>query len=153
MYHVLKLNKHTEKKKQTQVDKRTEVHYTDLTLNNQVNEMRTREKLMLQYKDAKANGTTTATSFKQYQEELANAKTVEIQTVLLTVDDSIKLLTHQKAVKAVNKAEKAKELYLKLLDSNVKLTRKEILAKFVEEIGLTVNGANTYLYNIQKSLK
>lgn len=49
--------------------------------------------------------------------------------------------------KAESKADRAKALYATLEDK----TRKNVIAQFVEQIGLTPAAASTYYYNIKKA--
>lgn len=49
--------------------------------------------------------------------------------------------------KAESKMDKAKALYAELEDK----TRKNVIAQFVEQIGLTQAAASTYYYNIKKA--
>ena len=49
--------------------------------------------------------------------------------------------------KGESKADRAKKLYAELEDK----TRKNVIAQFVEQIGLTQAAASTYYYNIKKA--
>lgn len=49
--------------------------------------------------------------------------------------------------KSESKMDKAKALYVELEDK----TRKNVIAQFVEQIGLTQAAASTYYYNIKKA--
>lgn len=121
----------------------------------QSTEMRTREKLNLQYKAAKLAGTTNATSFKAYLTELETAKNTSTETVQLAVTTTLKLLTHQKQVveeKKQTKANIARNIFNEMLETNQHLSRKEIILQFMEFAGLTKAGASTYLQNIKKEL-
>jgi hypothetical protein len=47
----------------------------------------------------------------------------------------------------------AAKIYKEMADSETNYTRKDILAKFMTEAGLTEAGAATYYYNITKKAK
>jgi hypothetical protein len=53
-----------------------------------------------------------------------------------------------------SKAELARKIYDEMLSSSpIRPSRKEIIKRFMDEAGLTANGANTYLYNMDKKTK
>ena len=60
---------------------------------------------------------------------------------------SVKAATAKKKVKG---APSKKELATELFKSNKDASRKEIIALFVKELGMTQSGAATYHYNIKK---
>jgi len=49
--------------------------------------------------------------------------------------------------KPVSKAEQARKLYARNIKRKNPLERKKVVAMFIEKIGLTKNGANTYYTN------
>ncbi len=52
-----------------------------------------------------------------------------------------------------SKSELAKKIYDECFNSEKSFTRKEILERFQNEVGLTQEGSKTYYYNISKLYK
>lgn len=60
----------------------------------------------------------------------------------------------EKQSRGKTKAELARQIYEEMISaSSIRPSRKEIIKRFMDEAGLTANGANTYLYNLDKKNK
>ena len=53
----------------------------------------------------------------------------------------------------VSKADIARKIYQEMMDGNNHPVRKDVIARFMSEAGLSKAGAATYHYNIKKSMK
>lgn len=117
--------------------------------------MRTREKLNLDYKAAKLAGTTNATSFKAYIAELEVAKNIATESIQEKVQEVLVVLTEKReeVVQEIktNKVAFAKAIFEEVLNSGTQLVRKDIISRFINEVGLTKKGASTYYQNFKKA--
>jgi hypothetical protein len=58
------------------------------------------------------------------------------------------------AAPTVSKSDIAAKIYNEMVvTSTARPPRKEIIKRFMDEAGLTLRGANTYLYNLDKKFK
>lgn len=128
-----------------------------------------------QYKAEKAAGTTTATSFKEWNthrlatlemnapdkvdEAIQQTGPVSLEEVTNIVEQSIEQLEEtkemvQEAVK-LSKSELARRIYSEVeaasAANNTEISRKEVIKRFMEEAGLSKPGAQTYYQNIRRS--
>jgi len=55
-------------------------------------------------------------------------------------------------VKTASKSELAEQIYKEMMIDGVHPIRKEVIKRFIDEVGLTQAGASTYQYNIKKKL-
>ncbi|MGZ8924381.1 MAG: hypothetical protein ACXW2E_00725 [Nitrososphaeraceae archaeon] len=115
---------------------------------------RKRETLNNQYKQEKAEGLTTATSFKQWMElQAVKDQVVETHNKVEqpTLQETLKTV-EQATQSTIYKADLARKIfdeeYEKAGNKNPK--RSVVLARFVKEAGLTKKGAPTYLQTIKK---
>lgn len=116
-----------------------------------------------QYKAEKANGTTTATSFPIWHKELLAKQERLLPLVLDTNKPSIKDIiavaqqalevVEQTTTKTKSKAAIALDVYealaLEAALTDQPLVRKTIIQAFINQAGLTMAGASTYLQNIK----
>jgi hypothetical protein len=95
------------------------------------------------FNEAKAAGTTSVTSVKAYIAELKSQSAAGVEPV----QSNILLLTHTK----VKKSEHTRRIFREELAVNDgKIVRKSIVARFMEEAGLSFPGANSYLTNMKR---
>lgn len=127
--------------------------------------MRTRDKLNNQYKEEKANGLTTATSFKAWLAEQntpaeeSEVTTPSVSEVLEQVEQALEIVTNEvlpaaQEATAQSKAAIALSIYeeedAKALAKNLKVVRNDVIKRFLAEAGLSKNGAATYYQNIRR---
>ncbi len=62
-------------------------------------------------------------------------------------------ISSARSVNGNTKSAIAKQIYAEMLTSNNTFTRKDVIARFVSEAGLTSAGAATYYFNITKKSK
>ncbi len=62
-------------------------------------------------------------------------------------------ISSARSVNGNTKSAIANQIYVDMLNSDQQFTRKDVIARFVSEAGLTAAGAATYYFNITKKYK
>jgi hypothetical protein len=107
--------------------------------------------LQAQFKQDKLDGTTLCTKFKEWLGEQTEERIAEL-TVHAVEETAVmdKAIAQAKAVhdKPISKKSIANKIFEEELAKG--LVRKNVLARFMDEANLTINGANTYYNNIRE---